>query len=61
MSRLEDLIERAGLTEKERAAFLLYDPGVRGYRSVGLALGISKTSAEDRIARAKIKLAAVDE
>jgi DNA-directed RNA polymerase specialized sigma24 family protein len=61
MSRLSKMIDRAGLTDKEADAFRLYDPGVCGYRSVALALGISKSSAEDRIQRAFRKLAALEE
>lgn len=57
-ARLRALADAAGVTAKERDALLLWDPGVVGYRSVGLALDIAPETARDRIKRALRKIAA---
>lgn len=58
MTRLNDLRLAAGVTEKEWDAMRLWNPGVVGYRSVGLALGIAPETARDRIRRGLRKIAA---
>lgn len=58
--RMDALRLAAGVTDKEYDAMRLWNPGVVGYRSVGLALGISREAARDRINNAKRKIAACD-
>ena len=47
-----ELVERAGLTRKQRDALELWDPASRtsgGYRTVGMILGVSYETARDHI------------